>query len=51
MLDIEDAIAALLTRAVRAQQGRAPEPTTAILDSQRVTSGPQKGPRGVDGNK
>ena len=44
-------IAALLTRAVRAQQGRAPEPTTAILDSQSVTSGPQKGPRGVDGNK
>jgi putative transposase len=52
-------IAALLTRAVRAKQGRAPEPTTAIpakpiglrLDSQSVVSGPQKGPRGVDGNK
>lgn len=44
-------IATLLTRAVRAQQGRAPEPTTAILDSQSVTSGPQKGPRGIDGNK
>ena len=36
---------------MRAQQGRAAEPTTAILDSQSVTSGPQKGPRGVDGNK
>jgi putative transposase len=44
-------IATLLTRAVRAQQGRAAEPTTAILDSQSVTSGPQKGPRGIDGNK
>ncbi len=44
-------LATLLTRAVRAQQGRAPEPTTAILDSQSVVSGPQKGPRGVDGNK
>jgi len=44
---------------VRAQQGREPEPTTAIpakpiglrLDSQSVSSGPQAGPRGVDGNK
>lgn len=44
-------IAALLTRAVRAQQGRKPEPTTALLDSQSVVSGPQAGPRGVDGNK
>jgi putative transposase len=44
-------IAALLTRAVRAKQGRAPEPTTAILDSQSVSSGPQAGPRGVDGTK
>ena len=44
-------IAALLTRAVRAKQGREPEPTTALLDSQSVVSGPQAGPRGVDGNK
>ena len=44
-------IAALLTRAVRAKQGREPEPTTALLDSQSVSSGPQAGPRGVDGNK
>ena len=44
-------IAALLTRAVRARQGRNPEPATAILDSQSVSSGPQTGPRGVDGNK
>jgi putative transposase len=44
-------IAALLTRAVRVKQGREPEPTTAILDSQSVVSGPQAGPRGVDGNK
>ncbi len=36
---------------MRARQGRAPEPTTAILDSQSVSSGPQAGPRGVDGNK
>lgn len=44
-------IAGLLVRAVRQKQGRAPEPTTAILDSQSVTSGPQTGLRGVDGNK
>ena len=44
-------IAGLLTRAVRAKRGRVPEPTTAILDSQSVSSGPQAGPRGVDGNK
>ena len=44
-------IAGLLTRAVRARQGREPEPATAILDSQSVSSGPQAGPRGVDGNK
>jgi len=44
-------VAALLTRAVRARQGRDPEPATAILDSQSVSSGPQAGPRGVDGNK
>ena len=44
-------IATLLTRAVRAQQGREPEPTTALLDSQSVSSGPQRGLRGVDGNK
>ena len=44
-------IAALLTRAVRAKQDREPEPTTALLDSQSAVSGPQAGPRGVDGNK
>ncbi len=44
-------IAALLTRAVRAKRGRDPEPTTALLDSQSVSSGPQTGPRGIDGNK
>ena len=44
-------VAGLLTRAVRARQGRKPEPGTAILDSQSVASGPQAGPRGVDGNK
>jgi putative transposase len=44
-------IAASLTRAVRQERGRQAEPKTAILDSQSVVSGPQKGPRGVDGNK
>lgn len=44
-------IADLLTRAVRARQGRNPEPATALLDSQSVVSGPQAGLRGVDGNK
>ena len=44
-------VAALLTRAVRRRRGHEAEPTTAILDSQSVTSGPQRGERGVDGNK
>lgn len=44
-------VAALLVRAVRQKQGRSPEPHTALMDSQSVVSGPQAGPRGVDGNK
>jgi len=44
-------IAAPLTRLVRQERGRQAEPKTAILDSQSVVSGPQKGVRGVDGNK
>jgi putative transposase len=44
-------IAALLTRAVRQGRGRDPEPSTVLLDSQSVKSGPQAGERGVDGNK
>lgn len=43
-------IGALLTRAVRQDRGHAAEPSTAILDSQSVVSGPQKGERGVDGS-
>jgi transposase len=43
--------AALLTRAVRRQHGRPADPSTGILDSQSVVCGPQKGPRGFDGNK
>jgi transposase len=42
---------ALLIPAVRRQQGRPGQPSTGILDSQSVVSGPQKGERGVDGNK
>ncbi len=44
-------MAALLTRAERARRGREPEPSTAIMDSQSVASGPQAGVRGIDGNK
>jgi hypothetical protein len=44
-------VASLLTRAVRRKRGRNPEPATAVLDSQSVVSGPQKGDRGMDGNK
>lgn len=43
--------AALLTRAVRQHRGRDREPSTGLLDSQSVVSGPQKGNRGFDGNK
>src|ERR671913_415786 len=44
-------IGGLLTRAVRRERGRQPEPSTAILDSQSVTSGPQAGSRGYDGKQ
>jgi transposase len=44
-------VGGLLARAVRRRRGHAAEPATAILDSQSVVSGPQKGERGVDGNK
>ena len=44
-------MAALLTRAVRQERGRQPEPSTGILASQSVACGPQAGPRGTDGNK
>jgi len=43
--------AAQLTRAVREQRHHAREPSTGLLDSQSVPSGPQKGCRGIDGNK
>jgi putative transposase len=44
-------VGGLLARAVRQRRGHAAEPTTTILDSQSVVSGPQQGERGVDGNK
>lgn len=44
-------VGGLLVRAVRQRRGHPAEPRTAILDSQSVVSGPQKGERGVDGNK
>src|SRR4051794_23106767 len=44
-------VAALLTPAARARRGKAPAPSTGIVDSQSVTSGPQRGERGVDGTK
>jgi putative transposase len=40
-----------LTPAARARLGKAPAPSTGIVDAQSVTSGPQRGGRGVDGNK
>ena len=40
-----------LTRRVREAHGHGAEPTTGILDSQSVVSGPQPGERGFDGNK
>ncbi len=40
-----------LTRRVREARGHGAEPTTGILDSQSVVSGPQPGERGFDGNK
>jgi putative transposase len=43
--------AAQLTRRVREAHGHAAEPTTGIMDSQSVVSGPQPGERGFDGNK
>lgn len=43
--------AARLTPQARRRLGKNTEPTTAIVDSQSVPAGPQKGERGVDGNK
>ena len=43
--------AALLTPAARARLGKNAKPSTGIVDAQSVVSGPQKGTRGVDGNK
>lgn len=43
--------AAVLTPAARVRLGKSPAPSTGIVDSQSITSGPQKGERGVDGNK
>src|SRR3954447_14159210 len=40
-----------LTRRVRQAHGHTSEPTTGLLDSQSVVSGPQQGERGYDGNK
>src|SRR3954451_12473933 len=45
------AAAAVLTPAARARLGKSPAPSTGIVDAQSVPSGPQKGERGVDGNK
>src|SRR4051794_27848696 len=39
--------AAQLTRAVREQRNHAREPSTGLLDSQSVASGPQKGCCGI----
>jgi putative transposase len=44
-------IAAVLTPAARQRLARNAEPSTGIIDSQSVVSGPQKGGRGFDGNK
>src|SRR3569833_703868 len=40
-----------LTRRVRQAHGHGAEPTTGILDSQSVVSGPPQGERGFDGHK
>jgi hypothetical protein len=44
-------LAVLLIPTARAHLGKNPEPSTGIVDSQSVASGPQKGARGVDANK
>ena len=43
--------ASVLTPAARARLGKSPAPSTGIVDAQSVACGPQKGERGVDGNK
>jgi putative transposase len=46
-----DEMNSLLARLARELMGYAPEPSTGLVDSQSVASGPQAGERGVDGNK
>ena len=43
--------ASVLTPAARARLGKSPAPSSGIVDAQSVACGPQKGERGVDGNK
>jgi putative transposase len=48
---IWEQISALLHSQVRKQSGKNPQPSTTLLDSQSVPSGPQAGERGYDGHK
>src|SRR3954449_9379026 len=44
-------VAALLIPAARARRGKAPAPSTGIVDARSVASGPRRGERGVDGDE
>ena len=50
-LAVLDRALAVLVACVRLARGRARRPTAAIIDTQSVRTGPQRGPRGYDAGK
>jgi hypothetical protein len=50
-LAVLDRALAVMVTCIRLASGREQRPTAAIIDTQSVRTGPQRGPRGYDANK